>query len=150
MKPPINAKQARTKDLYLQKNYNITLAEYDALRRHQDYKCAICRADELNFKNGMAVDHCHKTGEVRGLLCWKCNRALGKFEDSVEKITRAAAYVTTPPVRRLFLTAKFTAPGKVGTAVRAKALAKLNGKSYKPKRRKSRGIVRRRKRPAKS
>ena len=138
MKPPLNEKQRRQKDAYLQKNYHITLLQYNQLREHQDYKCAICRAPEANFKNGMAVDHCHKTGEVRGLLCWRCNRALGKFEDSIEKIRRAADYVTITPVEILFFGKKFTAPGKVGSKVRNKAIAKMNGLPT-PKRRKTSG-----------
>lgn len=139
MKPPINEKQRKQKDAYLRKNYNITLDQYDELRRHQDYKCGICRADEADFKNGMAVDHCHRTGEVRGLLCWKCNRALGRFEDSVERVQQAAIYVTSTPVECWFLRKIFTAPGRVGTKARAKVLAKLNG-TPTPKRKRRRTL----------
>jgi hypothetical protein len=135
MRPAINAKQAKQKDAYLQKHYHITLEFYDRLRIFQDFKCYICRTHENHFKNGMAVDHDHKTGEVRGLLCWKCNRAIGRWEDDHDKLQRAAEYVTLPPVFVLAGVKIFTAPGRIGTAVRAKALAKLNGQPA-PKRRK--------------
>lgn len=135
MRPELTEKQRKAKNAYLLKNYHITYEGYEALRKHQDYKCAICRKAENTFKTALAVDHDHITGETRGLLCWRCNRALGKFGDSIELVQRAAAYVTTPPLFILTGIRVFTAPGRIGTASRRKAIAKMNG-TQPPKRRK--------------
>ena len=141
MKPPQTPAQAKTKDAYLRKNYNITLAFFNALRAFQNYRCAMCKREEIDFKTNLAVDHCHKTGEVRGLLCWLCNKRLGKFSDDHDLLRAAAEYVTTPTALVLSGIRVFTAPGRVGTKARAKALAKLNGTST-PKRRKISGKAR--------
>lgn len=138
MKPALTPAQAKTKDAYLQKNYNITLAFFNELRAFQFYKCAMCKRDEADFKTNLAVDHCHRTGLVRGLLCWLCNKRLGKFSDDHDLLRAAAEYVTHPTVTILNGKDIFTAPGRVGTKSRAKALAKLNGTST-PKRRAPRG-----------
>lgn len=150
MKPPLNDKQAKQKNAYLLKNYHITLEQYNEIRAFQDYKCYICLEPEANFKNGMAVDHSHShPAIVRGLLCWKCNRALGKFQDNAEHLGRAANYINFPPTYVLWGVSPLTAPGRVGSKSRTKAIAKLNG-TTQPKRRKPRGISRSHKRPAKS
>jgi len=138
MKPAQTPEQAKAKDAYLRKNYNITLDFFNALRAFQCYRCAMCKREEVDFKTNLAVDHCHRTGEVRGLLCWLCNKRLGKFSDDHELLRAAALYVTTPTATVLNGKTIFTAPGRVGTKVRAKALAKLNG-TPTPKRRKTSG-----------
>jgi hypothetical protein len=119
-------KQKRTKDLYLRRTYHITLERYNELRKAQKYACAICQKHESEFKNSLAVDHDHITGEVRGLLCWQCNRSLGKFRDHMENLQRAAAYVTLPPLQKLVGVKVFTCPGRVGTKARLKLLKKFN------------------------
>lgn len=68
------------KDVYLQKTYGISLQEYDEMLEKQDYKCAICGDKECPTGRDFAVDHDHETGEVRALLCARCNRGLGMFE----------------------------------------------------------------------
>lgn len=79
----------------LKRNYGMTPEEYDALLRKQDFKCAICGTEESGRRgsSGLAVDHDHKTGRVRGLLCSPCNAALGAFRDDYEIILRARAYL---------------------------------------------------------
>src|ERR1035437_595706 len=62
----------------LKSDYKITLDEYNEILIKQEYKCAICG----NIKNGnrrMCVDHNHSTGEIRGLLCSRCNLGIGSF-----------------------------------------------------------------------
>ena len=85
--------------------YGITVADYDAMLAAQDGGCAICGAKESYTKNGkskrLAVDHCHDTGTVRGLLCVNCNRGLGYLEDSTERLQRAIAYVARSKKPRL-------------------------------------------------
>jgi hypothetical protein len=83
------------------KAYGITLHEYERMLKEQDCKCAICRREETRVvRNGsdeakrmLAVDHCHKTGKVRGLLCSDCNPSLGGFQDSIEILANAIAYL---------------------------------------------------------
>jgi hypothetical protein len=77
---------------YLKRAYGITDSDYEARLRAQGGVCAICgRCDSRRYR--LAVDHCHLTGRVRGLLCGKCNRALGYFEDSTELLLGAAIYL---------------------------------------------------------
>jgi hypothetical protein len=80
----------------LQKNYGITIEQYDAMLEAQGGVCAICKrppkGGNTSSKN-LNVDHDHKTGERRGLLCNDCNPALGKFQDSPQLLRAAAAYL---------------------------------------------------------
>ena len=83
----------------LSSKYGMTVADYERMFYGQGGKCAICRktpeeAGGPNRVNGkLDIDHCHKTGTVRKLLCWNCNSSLGKFEDSVPRLKAAIAYL---------------------------------------------------------
>lgn len=79
------------KDLRLAK-YGITADEYDAMWTKQGGVCAICKKD-CKTGQALSVDHCHVTGEVRGLLCRKCNTALGHLGDSVDLLHAAIEYL---------------------------------------------------------
>lgn len=82
----------------LLQKYGITIEEYEALYEAQDGLCAICgETPESDRWNRLAVDHCHETGQVRGLLCGSCNRALGSFKDDPEIMQRAIAYLQEQP-----------------------------------------------------
>jgi len=72
--------------------YGLPPDEWDALRREQDGRCAICR-DPLEMFKRTHVDHCHATGRVRGLLCHHCNRGLGCARDSPALLRLMAAYL---------------------------------------------------------
>jgi len=98
LKHPEKAAEAKRKH-NLKKNYGLTISEYDALFARQGYKCAICdRKPETRTRQGrklrLAVDHCHETGQIRGLLCADCNRAIGQLGDSAERIEKALAYLS--------------------------------------------------------
>ena len=68
--------------------YGITKDRFTEMSEAQGHACACCgRVAPLN------VDHCHSTGQVRGLLCTNCNFALGHFKDSVEVIQKAIDYL---------------------------------------------------------
>lgn len=76
----------------LKREYGITPEEYEAMILVQGGRCAICN-NECSSGKRLAVDHCHDTGEVRGLLCTCCNTALGKFRDDVELLKKAIKYL---------------------------------------------------------
>lgn len=77
------------------KRYGFTLnyEEYLELMLKQKNLCAICKRPEKN--KALAIDHDHKTGKTRGLLCQKCNRGLGCFEDNLLFLKRASAYLAS-------------------------------------------------------
>lgn len=72
--------------------YGITKAEYDLLCASQEFCCAIC-GEQIIYPKRLNVDHDHKTGEVRGLLCGNCNRALGLFNDDPNNLKNAINYL---------------------------------------------------------
>lgn len=76
----------------LKSKYNMTLEEYEILFNNQDGLCAICQKREKQNKL-LAVDHCHKTGKIRGLLCSVCNTAIGKLNDDPKLLDKAARYL---------------------------------------------------------
>jgi hypothetical protein len=76
----------------LRRDYGIELADYLLMHEQQDGKCAICGGPPENGKS-LAVDHCHVTGRVRGLLCLKCNSGIGMFKDSLETVLAAVDYL---------------------------------------------------------
>jgi hypothetical protein len=84
----------RDRELWLKNHFGITLADYDAMLERQGGGCAICGCRRSKNGKRLAVDHCHVTGDVRGLLCDNCNRGLGYFGDNSERLTKAAEYLT--------------------------------------------------------
>jgi len=83
----------RRRELDLRRKYNLTPAEYDAMLAEQSGQCAICDKPPSTGKP-LFVDHDHDTGEVRGLLCSRCNWALGQLGDGPELVARALSYLT--------------------------------------------------------
>jgi Recombination endonuclease VII len=81
----------------LKTKYGITQEQYDDMFRAQGGVCAICKEEEIRFVRGtlanLAVDHCHKTGKIRGLLCNLCNQGIARFKDSVEFLKSAISYL---------------------------------------------------------
>jgi hypothetical protein len=73
------------------RSYGITLQEHDRLMAEQNNCCWICKGN--NDQMALCIDHDHKTGEVRGLLCNVCNRAIGLLRDDPDLIKRAAEYL---------------------------------------------------------
>jgi hypothetical protein len=71
--------------------HNITPEEFWCMYEEQDGTCPIC--DKGIEAESSAIDHNHKTGEVRGILCKSCNRALGLFGDSPQNLARAKSYL---------------------------------------------------------
>ena len=73
--------------------YGLNIDEYDSLLMKQNNRCAICRIHISECKRRFAVDHNHKTEDVRGLLCFRCNAGVGKFEDDAELLKLAVKYL---------------------------------------------------------
>lgn len=79
---------------HLKRNFGLTLEDYDRRLGDQDGGCAIC--GDPPRSTALHVDHDHATGAVRGLLCFRCNSALGNLRDDPRIIARALVYVTRP------------------------------------------------------
>lgn len=83
----------------LERRFNISYADFLYLRESQGGRCAICGCRFVRHGKGqdhsraIAVDHCHKTGKVRGILCRGCNLGVGMFYDDAGRLAAAAEYV---------------------------------------------------------
>lgn len=96
---PISTQGAGTVSLlerHHHSKYGLTVADVKGLLDQQGGACKGC---QQLFGEGCThhVDHCHRTGEIRGLLCHNCNSALGQFDDNVEMLRLAADYLDHPP-----------------------------------------------------
>lgn len=80
------------KNWHLKKTFGITLEQYREMLSDQNGTCAICLREDSSDRM-LAVDHCHKTGKVRGLLCQMCNRAIGQLDDDISRLRRAIDYL---------------------------------------------------------
>lgn len=80
----------------IQRRYGVSPEEVERLLEEQGGRCAIC-LEEVKVggrdKESMVIDHCHTTGEVRGILCRSCNGGIGFFRDRREVMARAIAYL---------------------------------------------------------
>lgn len=74
---------------HLKYSYGLTLEEYQSGCQRQNNLCKICG----DFSERLVVDHNHSTGKFRGLICGRCNRALGFLQDSVEILKSAIEYL---------------------------------------------------------
>ena len=77
----------------LSKKYNMTVEKYDSMLKEQNNCCKICSTHESEFNKRLAVDHCHTTGKIRGLLCMACNILLGKAKDNINILNNAIDYL---------------------------------------------------------
>lgn len=87
--------QIKNRSYKLLSRYNLTLEQYEQMLIDQNYKCAICGStdNKSSQHNSFMVDHCHETGEVRGLLCNLCNSVLGKARDDVKILRKSIEYL---------------------------------------------------------
>lgn len=91
---PPNYTGLEKRDGIIRNQYGITLAQYNTMLEAQNYKCAICGNEDEVEGRRLAIDHCHTSGKVRGLLCGKCNRGLGLFYDNTINLAKAIEYLT--------------------------------------------------------
>lgn len=80
----------------LKRFYGITIEDFELMLNNQNGVCKICSSD--NGGNTLHVDHCHSTGKVRGLLCGKCNTAIGLMNDDIDVLLSAIKYLTAQEV----------------------------------------------------
>ena len=77
--------------------FGITLDEYKQMLEKQNGVCAICKRPEIATRKGrikqLAVDHCHDVGIIRGLLCYRCNTALGLADENIETLFAMINYL---------------------------------------------------------
>lgn len=77
------------------KKYGISLKKYNTMLKEQNGKCKICDTSSAGGRYGrFHVDHCHISGNIRGLLCHNCNRAIGMLNDDIVILSRAILYLT--------------------------------------------------------
>mgnify|MGYP001560667326 CR=1 FL=1 len=88
-KPQIFAERKRRYDL---STFGITEKDYEVMYKKQNGVCSICKGPSLNGKR-LRIDHDHKTGRIRGLLCNGCNLGLGNFKDSLDNLRNAFEYL---------------------------------------------------------
>jgi hypothetical protein len=98
--------RAQVRKSLLKRRYGITPADYNRMLQNQGHKCAICKTEGAGRSGAqrLAVDHDHKTGATRGLLCHRCNIGLGHFFDTPELIRNALKYLQKHIVSQLFVT----------------------------------------------
>lgn len=77
------------------RKFGLTLSDYEFMAEFQNHACGICKTPQSKLQRKLAVDHCHSTGRIRGLLCSNCNTALGLLRDNPESIRRAARWIMT-------------------------------------------------------
>lgn len=90
-----------TREQRWERIYGLSSEDYWAIHAEQDGVCPICRRATGTGRRRLSVDHCHKTGVVRGLCCQKCNLdILGFARDEIEFFERAISYLLHPPAVR--------------------------------------------------
>lgn len=89
----------RCGSIYRNQKYKLSMKgmtedEFFNMLKRQNFKCVLClRSETSTSKHILSIDHCHKTNRVRGLLCHKCNAALGLLNDDVDVFKRAISYL---------------------------------------------------------
>ena len=84
----------KAKDYELRTKFGITVEDFEVMLSEQGGRCAVCGTDSPGGQgNQFHVDHCHRTGKVRALLCSNCNRGLGHFQESEDLLLKAIQYL---------------------------------------------------------
>ena len=72
----------------LMRNYGLTEAGFIELMQRFNWRCGICGSEDH-----LVIDHCHETGQIRGVLCNTCNRAIGQLGDTINRLKAAIKYL---------------------------------------------------------
>jgi hypothetical protein len=102
-------KRRKAKDYHLRINYGITLEEYELLFLYQDGHCALCPA--VPTIRALAVDHDHDTGEIRSLLCLRCNKFI-VGNQTIQNVRMVLSYLENPPAKLFFGGHRYVPKGK--------------------------------------
>ena len=96
-RPYTGGKDVSSRRTRMKSKYGLSLDDYDRIFSNQSGCCCICnkpeRATVYGVVKRLAVDHCHKTGKIRGLLCNSCNALLAKINDNVDWLEAAITYL---------------------------------------------------------
>lgn len=79
-------KHIKQRGWWYKRTLGLTMERVNALLAEHNYRCALCGRHADEFKKGLAIDHCHETGRIRGVLCMPCNTSLGQLGDNVESM----------------------------------------------------------------
>lgn len=94
-------RKAEVRENLRKHKYGITPVEFQSLLESQNNVCAICGNPESKtirgYKCELSVDHCHNSQKVRGLLCASCNVGIGFFQDNLDLLEKAIAYLKSNP-----------------------------------------------------
>ncbi len=82
-----------TTNTKLKRKFGITTDDYAKMYSDQNKKCLICGASESDNGYKLAVDHCHKSGKIRGLLCRSCNLGIGNLKENIDSLNQAILYL---------------------------------------------------------
>jgi hypothetical protein len=88
-----NRDDSKVKNWYRKDRYGVGNDWYNKQFARQSGCCAICGTHQSDLKRCLCIDHCHDTGQVRQLLCGKCNTGLGYFNHDPELLTIAMEYL---------------------------------------------------------
>lgn len=95
-KNPEQRARDRRRDAITSK-YNVRVSWIEDLLKHQKGRCAICKSKQSKGFKSLCVDHSHSSGEVRGMLCDRCNSGIGQFRDDPALLASAILYLVRPP-----------------------------------------------------
>jgi len=87
------SRKEENRENWLKSNFGINLEEYNNMLEKQNHCCDICGLHKSSFIRHLAVDHCHTTNKIRGLLCVNCNLAIGNFKDDIIVLKKAINYL---------------------------------------------------------
>lgn len=91
---PTEKRRADRKRYHLMQAYGITVEQYEEMYEKQERCCAICKDELPKHGKNVHVDHCHETGNVRGILCSRCNTGIGQLRHDPRIIEAAITYLT--------------------------------------------------------
>lgn len=83
------------KEYDMKRSYNLDLEGYSKIFDEQEGRCKICNKYYTESQQGLVIDHNHETGEIRGLLCSKCNLALGLINENIHTLQNMIKYLTS-------------------------------------------------------
>jgi hypothetical protein len=93
MKEYYEKNKDRSKDRMLMRNYGISLDDYNKMLAEQNGNCYVCEKHHTSQKKSLSVDHCHKTGNIRRLLCSNCNTSLGLLKEDITRVKKLIQYI---------------------------------------------------------